>query len=74
MIILFFLYVIENGNDRPSIPRLFSRQKGLCKWVMCKAMSVFKKEREKEKEEFEGEVITKRHGSKHLGSIFGGFI
>ena len=41
---------------------------------MYKAMSVYKKEREKEKEEFEGEVIMKRYGSKHLGSIFGGFI
>ena len=41
---------------------------------MCKAMSVCKKEREKEKEEFEGKIIMKRYGSKHLGSIFGGFI
>ena len=41
---------------------------------MYKAMSVCKKEREKEKEEVEVEVIMKRYRSKHLGSIFGGFI
>ena len=41
---------------------------------MCKAMSVCKKEIEKEKEELEGKVIMKRYGSKHFGSSFGRFM